>query len=171
MVTATVERGREILRSILRHRLLLFLALAVGSLLVLGACTDRFREHQLQQTPDFRPPIEAYARLVLLREADRLLIAEHNYQWIGYRFHQGVCFPATISDMQREDQRLAITSACADLRSVQEMFPHPCADNDEGCSVSDEAVKAIDSVILFLEQAALMFAEAEGTEARIPSTQ
>ena len=137
----------------------------------MGACTDRFREHQLQQTPDFRPPIEAYARLVLLREANKLLIAEHNFQWIGYRFHQGVCFPGVISDLPREDQRLAITSACADLRSVQEMFPHPCAESDEGCPVSDEAVRAIDSAILFLEQAAPMFAEAEETEAGIPSTQ
>ena len=78
---------------------------AVAILVVLVACTSRFREHQLRQTPTLRPPVEAYARLVLLREVKKMRLAEHPYQWISYRFHQGVCFPGTIEEMEREDQR------------------------------------------------------------------
>ena len=145
-------------------------ALSFATLVLLSACTQRYKEFQLRQTPNLRAPVEAYARLLLLREAKKMRVAEHPYQWVNYRFHLGVCFPGTIKEMPREDHRSAITSACGKLRSVQVGFPHPCTD-EVGCLVTWEAISAIDSAILFLEQAEPIFAEAERAAAGIPSTE
>ncbi len=71
-------------------------------MLAISGCTERFKEHQRRQTPVFRSPVEAYARLVLLRETQKMLISQHDYQWLGYRFNLGVCHAGTIEDMPKE---------------------------------------------------------------------
>ena len=97
-------------------------------------------------------------------------LAEHPYQWNSYRFHQGVCFPGTIDEMEREDRRLAITSACAELKIIQETYPHPCT-GGAGCPVTGEALSELKSVVRQLEQASAKFVDAEGPSATIPSTE
>jgi hypothetical protein len=163
------EQGGDLVTSNFRCWSLAVLV-AFAFLIGASACTARYREFQLRQTPNLRAPVEAYARLLLLREADKLLRAVYPYQWIGYRFHLGVCFPGTIDEMEREDQRTEITFACEELKSVQDRFPPLCGD-EAGCPLAEEAADGIEAVILWLEQAEPIFAEAEAGTGGIPNTE
>ena len=133
------------------------------------ACTARFKEHLLAQTPEFRPPVEAYARLVLVREAELMKRATHPYDWDSYRFYQGVCYPRKIAKIEDKIIIDFIVSACDDLWIIQTQFPHPCT-NFSGCPIGKEASTRLDQVILHLEQSRSRFAIVEGTEPEIPST-
>ena len=133
------------------------------------ACTARFKEHLLSQTPEFRPPVETYARLVLLREAKLMKRATHPYDWNSYRFYQGVCFPRKIAEIKDRTIVDFIVSACDDLWIIQKQFPHPCT-NFSGCPVCEETIARLDDVILHLERAHTRFHIVEGEEPSIPST-
>jgi hypothetical protein len=140
-------------------------------MLAISGCTERFKQHQLSQTPVFRPPVEAYARLLLLRETRKMLISQHEYQWLGYRFNLGVCYAGTIEDMPEEKWRVVITSACGELRQIQKAYPHPCGnDADQGCPIPENISLQLAEVRAELEAAAVSFASVESVDGKIPST-
>jgi len=124
------------------------------------ACTARFQEHQRLQTPVLKPPLETYARLLLLREAGIMLHATQPWEWRHYEFNLGACYTGTIASLSRASWRETLTSACDDLARTQRHFAGACA-QEGACRVGDEAWSAIQRIIDILEAASVDFAVAE----------
>jgi hypothetical protein len=154
-----------------RLQALLVLGFLIILMLGISGCTERFKEHQRRQTPALRPPVEAYARLVLLRETQKMLISRHEYQWLGYRFNLGVCHSGTIADIPKKEWRETITSACSELEKIQITYPHSCANAaSAGCPIAENASLRLGRVKKELDAAAASFSSEESTGEWIPST-
>lgn len=148
------------------------MAAAFGAvvLIAMSGCTGRFREHQRLQNPTLRPRVEAYARLVLLREARVMQRAGQPWEWRRYEFNLGVCHAGTVATYSKESLRETISHACEGLAEIQKRFGDECSVQDR-CRVSDAAKSALQRLIDFLEAARRDFSEVEPAEASIPSTE
>jgi hypothetical protein len=155
-----------------RLQALLVSGLLIILMLGISGCTERFKEHQRRQTPVLRPPVETYARLVLLRETQKMLISRHEYQWLGYRFNLGVCHSETIGDIPKKEWRETITSACGELEEIQITYQFSCANAaSAGCPIANNAALRLEQVKKELDAAAASFSSEEPTGRRIPSTE
>ena len=151
--------------------LLVKVFLLILLLFLFVSCTERWKEHQLRQTPTLRPHYKTYVRKELLNQAKYMRnVANKSYQ-LSYQFSMGTCYPKTIASLNDVNMYLTIVNACDLLRSIQTEMKFLCENSRSfnvlnlksryNCVKSPEIISQLTGVITYLEEAEPLFSGVE----------
>lgn len=140
-------------------------------LCVFISCTERWKEHQLRQIPNFRPEYKTIIRKDLLNQANYMKnVLSKSYQFT-YQFTYGDCYPKKIATLEDLDMYSTIFNACNLLDSIQTEAKFVCNSlnnsndvdklNRYDCEISSEIILQLSDVINYLEEAEPIFYSVE----------
>lgn len=143
------------------------LLLLIILLCVFISCTERWKEHQLRQIPNFRPEYKTIIRKDLLNQAYYMKnVLSKNYQFT-YQFSYGDCYPKKISTLEDLDMYSTIFNACSLLGSIQTEAKFVCNSLNNSnnldklsrydCEIPPEINLQLSDVINYLEEAEPLF--------------
>lgn len=100
---------------------------------------------------EFQEPPETWIRPWLVTRIERMREAEQPGQWYPTDFVHEACAEDWIGILPTEKYRVAIRSACTDLRRIQADYAWGCT--AEKCQVPTEAIAELDEVRRRLDKA------------------